>query len=101
LINRLSAGFPHKVGDRTDGLVLVRYKHYDCETDIMPIRPLLSGSGACTPEQITVITTAFEDTLNALGLFERQDPVVHMVAERMFELAKLGERDRYCCGTRC
>ena len=59
----------------------------------MPIRPLLSGSGAFTPEEITVITTAFEDTLNALGLVERQDPVVHMVAKRMFELAKSGEHD--------
>jgi hypothetical protein len=59
----------------------------------MPIRPVRFGSGAFTPEEIAVITTAFEDTLNALGLVERQDPVVHMVAKRMFELAQRGEHN--------
>ena len=59
----------------------------------MPIRPLLYGSGVFTPEEITVITTAFEDTLNALGLVERQDPVVHMVAKRMFEHDPIVLRD--------
>ena len=33
----------------------------------MPIRPLLFGSGVFTPEEIAVITTAFEDTMSALG----------------------------------
>jgi hypothetical protein len=59
----------------------------------MAIRPLLYGSGVFTPDEIAVITTAFEDTLNALGLVNRQDPAVIMVAKRMFELASGGERD--------
>ena len=59
----------------------------------MPIRPLLYGSGVFTPEEIAVITTAFEDTLSALGLVNREDPAVHMVAKRIFELASGGEHD--------
>jgi hypothetical protein len=58
----------------------------------MPIRPLL-GSGVFTPDEIAVITTAFEDTLSALGLVNRQDPAVTMVAKRMIEVAKGGEHD--------
>jgi hypothetical protein len=54
----------------------------------MPIR-----SGVFTPDEIAVIATAFEDTLNALGLVDRQDPAVTMVAKRMFELARGGEHD--------
>jgi hypothetical protein len=59
----------------------------------MPIRPLLFGSAVFTPEEIAVITSAFEGTLNALGLVNRQDPAVTMVAKRIFELARGGERD--------
>jgi hypothetical protein len=59
----------------------------------MPIRPLLFGGGVFTPEEIAVITTAFEDTLNALGLVDHQDPAVTMVAKRMIEIARGGERD--------
>ena len=59
----------------------------------MPIRPLLFGSGVFTPEEIAVITSAFEDILNALGLANRQDPAVTMVAKRMFELARGGVTD--------
>jgi len=59
----------------------------------MAIRPLLYGSGVFTPDEIAVITTAFEDTLSALGLVNREDPAVHMVAKRIFELASGGEHD--------
>jgi hypothetical protein len=51
-----------------------------CGVSAMPIRPLLFGSGVFTPEEIAVITTAFEDTLSALGLVDRQDPAVTKVA---------------------
>jgi hypothetical protein len=63
------------------------------EISAMPIQPLLVGSGAFSPEEIAVITTAFEETLSALGLVNRKDPAVHMVAKRMFELASGGEHD--------
>jgi hypothetical protein len=64
-----------------------------CGVGVMPIRPLLFGSGVFSPDEIAVITTAFEDTLNALGLVDRQDPAVTMVAKRMIEIARGGERD--------
>jgi hypothetical protein len=53
----------------------------------MPIRPLLEG-GVFSPEDITAITTAFEDALRALGLVDRKDPAAQMVAKRMIELAR-------------
>ena len=56
----------------------------------MPIRPLLQD-GAFSPEDITALATAFEDTLSALGLVDRNDPTV--VAKRIIELAKHGERN--------
>jgi hypothetical protein len=51
------------------------------------------GSGLFTPEEVALITTAFEDTLNALGLVDRQDPAVTKVAKRMIEIARGGERN--------
>jgi hypothetical protein len=58
----------------------------------MPIRPLLQD-GVFSPEDITALATAFEDTLRALGLVDRSDPAVLMVAKRIIELAKHGERN--------
>jgi hypothetical protein len=58
----------------------------------VPIRPLLQD-GAFSPEDITALATAFEDTLSALGLVDRNDPAVLMVAKRIIELAKDGERN--------
>ena len=58
----------------------------------MPIQPLLVGSGAFSPEEVVILTTAFEDALRALGLVDR-NPAVTMVAKRMFELARGGETD--------
>jgi hypothetical protein len=58
----------------------------------MPIRSLF-GDGAFSPEDVSAITSAFEDTLHALGLNDRADPAVSMVARRTIELAKGGERD--------
>jgi hypothetical protein len=57
----------------------------------MPIHSLLRD-GVFSPEDITALTTAFEETLSALGLVDRNDPVVTMVAKRIIELAKYGER---------
>jgi hypothetical protein len=59
----------------------------------MPIRPLLFGSGVCSPDEIAVITTAFEDALRTLGLVNRKDPAVTLVAKRMIQLASGGEHD--------
>ena len=59
----------------------------------MPIRPVLFGSGAFSPEEVAVLTTAFEDALRALSLVDRKDPAVTIVAKRVIELAKGGEHD--------
>jgi hypothetical protein len=58
----------------------------------VPIRPLLQDV-SFSLEDVTVLTTAFEDTLSALGLVDRNDPTVLMVAKRIIELAKHGERN--------
>jgi len=59
----------------------------------MPIRLLLEHDHAFTPEDVKVLIAAFEDTLRALKLVDREDPVTIMVAKIIFELAKEGERD--------
>ena len=53
----------------------------------------MPSRGVFSPEDIAIITTAFEDTLRALGLVNRKDPAVTMVAKRMIQLARGGEHD--------
>jgi hypothetical protein len=55
-------------------------------------RPLLQD-GHFTPEDITVLTAAIEDALQVLRLVDRKDPAVALVAQRIIELARQGERD--------
>ena len=55
--------------------------------DVVPIRPLLQD-GAFSPEDITALATAFEDTLSALGLVDRNDPTV--VAKCISSLPSMG-----------
>jgi hypothetical protein len=45
------------------------------------------------PEAITVMTTAFEETLRTLGLVDRTGPAPEIVAKKIIELAQQGERD--------
>jgi hypothetical protein len=45
------------------------------------------------PGTIEVLATAFEDTLHHLCLLDRNDPAVTLVAKRIIELARQGERD--------
>jgi hypothetical protein len=63
----------------------------------MPIRPLLEGEGAVFgPKDIAGITAAFDDALKQLGLVDRKDPIVMLVARTTIQLAKQGERDPKC-----
>ena len=41
-----------------------------------------------SPEDVIAISSAFEDTLQALCLVDRTDPRVLMIAKRIIELAK-------------
>ena len=59
----------------------------------MPILPLLAEKrGVFSPEDITALTTAFEDALLALHL-DRTDPVALAMAKRIIELTRDGERN--------
>ena len=60
----------------------------------MSIRvPLESEQEVFGPDTIAVLTTALEDTLHHLRLFDRNDPTVTKVAKKIIELARQGERD--------
>ncbi len=59
----------------------------------MPIIRLMQYE-AFGPEDIKVITAAFEDTLSSLGLVDRTDPLTEIVAKKIIECAQTGQRDR-------
>jgi hypothetical protein len=60
----------------------------------VPITPLLKAEvGAFGPEEVASITNAFEMILRSLGLVNREDPVVLLVAKTTLEIAKDGECD--------
>jgi hypothetical protein len=67
-----------------------RYCHTGDEP--VPIIPLLQGR-AFGPEDIKVMSTAFKGALNALGLMDRADPLNELVAKKIIETAKTGERN--------
>jgi hypothetical protein len=58
----------------------------------MPITGLLNAS-AFTPEDITILSAAFEDALHKLRLVDRTDLATEIVAKKIIELARQGERD--------
>jgi hypothetical protein len=58
----------------------------------VPIRRLLENQ-AFGPEEIRILTIAFEDTLRTLRLADRADPATEIIARKIIELAQQGERD--------
>jgi hypothetical protein len=61
---------------------------------VVHIADVLEGEkGFFSPEDITALTTAFEDALRELRLVDRNDPIALMVAKRIIALAKHGETD--------
>ena len=58
----------------------------------MPISQFLDGQ-RFDPETKRLMGLAFEITRAALGLTDGNDPVVELVAKKIIELAKAGERD--------
>ena len=58
----------------------------------MPITRLLQDT-AFGPDEIAVLVAAYEDALRALSLINRPDLATEMVAKKIIELAKQGERD--------
>jgi hypothetical protein len=45
------------------------------------------------PDEIKVLSSAFEEALRELRLVDRTDPATQLVAKRIIELAQQGERD--------
>ena len=60
----------------------------------MPIKELLKQQ-SFGPDEIKVLTTAFEEALRELRLVDRTDPATQLVAKRIIELAQQGERDPF------
>ena len=58
----------------------------------MPIHRLLKNH-AFGPDEIAILTSAFEDALRRLRLADRADPATEVVARKIIELAQQGERD--------
>ena len=58
----------------------------------MAIYRLLQFS-AFDPDEITRMTAAYEDALRVLGLTDRQDQLTELVAKKIIEIARQGERD--------
>jgi hypothetical protein len=59
---------------------------------IMPITPFLDGQ-KFDPETKRVMGVAFEMTRAALRLTDRNDPIIEIIAKKIIELAKAGERN--------
>jgi hypothetical protein len=58
----------------------------------MPIRSILPN-GHFTPEEVTVLVGVFEDALRGLKLVDRSDPAMTLIAKRIIDIARQGERD--------
>jgi len=58
----------------------------------MPLQRLL-GEAVFPPEDIARITQAYEAALQLLRLTDRNDPVTEIVAKKIIEVTRAGERD--------
>jgi len=58
----------------------------------MPISRLLSGT-ATSPETVARLNRAYEETLRALYLVDRNDPITEMVAKKIIEIGQTGIDD--------
>jgi hypothetical protein len=65
----------------------------------MPIRQLLDNA-AFNPEEIVMLRGVFEDTLRAMSLSDRTDPVTTLVAKKIIELASQASGMLQVCGKR-
>jgi hypothetical protein len=53
----------------------------------------LIASGSFEPEEIEVMTAAYEAALVDLGLVDRDDPITEIVASAIVTITGLGDRD--------
>jgi hypothetical protein len=59
----------------------------------VPLRAVLKDNHSFGPDEIDALVSAFEDTMRALQLADRDDPAAMVVAKLIVDLAKQGERD--------
>jgi hypothetical protein len=59
----------------------------------MEVLTILQNVIAFSPEDITVLVSAFESALDQIGLVNREDPLTLMVAKQIIAAAKEGVRD--------
>lgn len=45
------------------------------------------------PEEVSQLAVAYEETLEALGLTDRNDPIVELVAKKLIEIYQRGIHD--------
>jgi hypothetical protein len=69
-----------------------RYSSASREVAAMPIDRIVKEA-AFDPEEVQAIIAAYETALARLGLKDRSDPVAEMVARKIVEIARDGERD--------
>jgi hypothetical protein len=74
-----AAGLPPCKSLRTSGAAMAIYR--------------LLKNHAFGPDEIKVLTTAYEEVLRTLRLQNRADPATEMIAKKIIELAQCGERD--------
>jgi hypothetical protein len=58
----------------------------------MPIRQMLDHA-VFNPEDAAMLRNVFEATLHALNLIDRTDPATTLVARKIIDLARQGERN--------
>jgi hypothetical protein len=58
----------------------------------MAIHHLLD-SFAFGPEEIQYVVKAYDDALSVLGLASRDDPATRLLAKKIIQIARTGERD--------
>jgi hypothetical protein len=58
----------------------------------MPIYRLLQNV-PMGPEEISRLTTAYEQTLRTIGLVDRNDPITELIAKKIIEIAQTGVRE--------
>jgi hypothetical protein len=62
------------------------------ETSQMPIKRMLDNA-AFDPAAVTALTNAYEAACASLRLIDRTDPLAEIVAKKIIEHARRGERD--------
>jgi len=62
------------------------------ESIAMPIQRILQNS-PLRPEDLRILVSAYEKTLKALGLKDRNDPITELVAKKIIEIGQTGVRD--------